>query len=338
MNFNTVLIIPTGIGAEIGGHAGDGTPVARLLGSVSDKLITHPNVVNASDINEMPENTLYVEGSTLTRFLQGVIGLKEVRSNRILVAVNGPLKVETIDSVNAARVTLGIEAKIVVLDTPLKLIAQKDVNGQACGIVKGEQELIEQVEKVHDWDALAITTPIEVEKEVAMDYIKNGGVNPWGGVESYASELIANAIDKPVAHAPLDSEEDSYLKTYKELVDPRLSAEFVSISYLHCLLKGLHKAPKIDNSGLLMLDVNVMVSPADCWGKPHEACLAYGIPIIVVEENKTIMNDEMHPSCIFVKNYMEAVGVIQAMKEGISFESLRRPIKDTVVINHIKLK
>ena len=33
--FNTVLIIPTGIGAEIGGHAGDGNPVAKQLQSNS---------------------------------------------------------------------------------------------------------------------------------------------------------------------------------------------------------------------------------------------------------------------------------------------------------------
>ena len=41
--FTTVLIVPTGVGAEIGGHAGDATPVASLLASVSDSLITHPN-------------------------------------------------------------------------------------------------------------------------------------------------------------------------------------------------------------------------------------------------------------------------------------------------------
>ena len=64
-----VLIVPTGLGAEIGGHAGDANPVAKLLGACCDKLITHPNVVNGSDINEMPENALYVEGSILDRFL-----------------------------------------------------------------------------------------------------------------------------------------------------------------------------------------------------------------------------------------------------------------------------
>ena len=42
--FNAVLLVPTGIGAAIGGHAGDATPVARLLASVCDTLVTHPNV------------------------------------------------------------------------------------------------------------------------------------------------------------------------------------------------------------------------------------------------------------------------------------------------------
>src|SRR5882672_5255275 len=61
--FNAVLLIPTGIGSEIGGHAGDAGPVGKLIASCCDNLILHPNVVNASDINEMPENSLYVEGS-----------------------------------------------------------------------------------------------------------------------------------------------------------------------------------------------------------------------------------------------------------------------------------
>ena len=31
---NVVMIIPTGIGCEIGGHAGDANPIAKLLSSV----------------------------------------------------------------------------------------------------------------------------------------------------------------------------------------------------------------------------------------------------------------------------------------------------------------
>ena len=74
----------------------------------------------------MPENTLYVEGSQLDKFLEGEIYLTEVRSNRILVAVNSPIRPETINAVSSARVTLGANIKMVVLDTPLKMGAYFD--------------------------------------------------------------------------------------------------------------------------------------------------------------------------------------------------------------------
>ena len=85
--FNAVMIIPTGVGAELGGHAGDACPAARLLAEACDTLVLHPNVVNASDLNELPVNSLYVEGSVLTRLMMGTVGLSPVRSNRILVVL-----------------------------------------------------------------------------------------------------------------------------------------------------------------------------------------------------------------------------------------------------------
>ena len=57
-SFNAVFLIPTGIGAEIGGHAGDSTPAAPVFAAACDCLITHPHVVNASDLNEIPVNAL----------------------------------------------------------------------------------------------------------------------------------------------------------------------------------------------------------------------------------------------------------------------------------------
>ena len=88
---NIVLIVPTGIGARIGGHAGDATPVCKLMASLSDILVTHPNVVNASDINEMPENVFYVEGLILDRFLLGEFSLRRPTQNRILLVANRPV-------------------------------------------------------------------------------------------------------------------------------------------------------------------------------------------------------------------------------------------------------
>ncbi len=331
---NVVLIIPTGIAAEIGGHAGDANPVARLIGSSCDKLITHPNVVNASDINEMTPNTLYVEGSILDRFLEGDVKLKEVKNNKLLLVVNAPASPETINAVSAARCTLGIDIEVVVLKENL-ILKGKIEKGKATGTVENWEKLVEQIQQ-YEFDALAMATPIIVEKEIVREYYKKGGVNPWGAVEAKASKLIADKLNKPVAHAPVERDDIKEDKSiiflpYKEVVDPRIAAEVNSVAYLHCVLKGLHKAPRINNEGLSNKDVNCMITPINVFGRPHKACLKAGIPVIAVAENKTVLNDKMPDDFIIVKNYLEAVGVMRAIEAGISLESLRRPIKKTKV-------
>jgi hypothetical protein len=47
-SLNVLLIVPTGVGAAIGGYAGDALPIARSLAAVADNLITHPNVLNGA--------------------------------------------------------------------------------------------------------------------------------------------------------------------------------------------------------------------------------------------------------------------------------------------------
>ncbi|MCP4259133.1 MAG: DUF3326 domain-containing protein [Planctomycetes bacterium] len=335
---NGVFIVPTGIGCEIGGHAGDATPAVKLIASVCDKLIVNPNAVNASDINEMPDNCLYVEGSTLDRFLKREIYLKEVKANKILVVTNSPLKNEVVNSVNAARATIGISAEVLVLKTPLKMTATKNQDGTAGGIVEGGEELIRQV-RDYNFDALAITSQIYCDKKVAIDYFENGGVNPWGKVEAIASKHISCALDKPVAHSPTESDWIKEERYIPPVSDPRMSAEMVSVSYLHCILKGLWKAPGIIHNGcfgatLFTDQIDFMVSPFGCWGSAHDACQANYIPIIVVRENDTIYKKFTYfgkeESIIRVTNYLEAAGVIKAMDIGIARESITRPLKHTV--------
>ncbi|GAU67188.1 hypothetical protein SSP35_04_02710 [Streptomyces sp. NBRC 110611] len=69
--FVVVHVVPTGIRAEIGGFAGDATPATNLLAGTCDYLLTHPNVVTASDLYWCRENVLYLEGNLLSRFLLG---------------------------------------------------------------------------------------------------------------------------------------------------------------------------------------------------------------------------------------------------------------------------
>ncbi len=320
-----VMIIPTGIGCAIGGHAGDATPAARLLAKACDTLVVHPNVVNASDICEMTENMLYVEGSHLDSFLEGKINLQRVTTqNRILLVANHPVTPTTVNAMHAARVTLGADIRTVELRTPLMMKAHFEPNGEASGRVSGWRELVEQI-KGYEFDALAIHTPIDVSREIALGYFRNGGVNPWGGVEAQASRLIAHWSKVPVAHAPLEATSPDDNELYfiaNTKVNPRIAPEVLSLAYLHCILKGLHRAPRI-GSGLSVADVAFLVSPIGCDGPAHRACRASGIPVIVVRENTTCLDEPLKGDEIVVENYLEAAGVVLAMRAGVSRQSVR---------------
>lgn len=326
------MIIPTGIGCEIGGYAGDATPAAKLLASVCDNLIINPNVVNASDINEMPDNCLYVEGSTIDRFLEYKLKLKKVNSNRILIAVNKPVRNEIINAVSAARVTIGANIRIIELKT--ELFMSGFINSKtkkADGIYSGVHELVEQLKEYENqYEALGVISKIDVDKKTALHYLKNGGVNPWGRIEAIVSKVISESLNKPVAHAPLES---GILKKFNEIVDPRTAAECVSVCYSHCIFKGLHKAPRIDfDKGLSADDIDFLISPVNCFGRPHEACIENNIPIIYVSENKNVLKDGMPGNSIIAENYIEAAGIMQAFKIGVTLESLRRPVYHTEII------
>ena len=324
---NAVMIVPTGIGCEIGGHCGDGNAPARLLGACCDTLVLHPNVVNASDINEMPENALYVEGSHLDQFLQGKLFLRKIRYNKVLVVVN-KADYQSINAVSAARITLGLDAEILELKVPLQLIARMG-NGIATGDVLNWEELVEQVRDL-EFDALGIATPITISSEALAIYWRDGGVNPVGGVEALATRLIGEALDKPCAHGPVDYA----LTGFKEVVDPRIAVEIITENFIHCLLKGLHKAPRISREsggGMSYREIDCMVSPHGCFGAPHQACLDANIAVIVVRENTSCLNHPEHPKFIYVENYIEAAGMIMAMKAGVHPSSVRRPLAYTTV-------
>lgn len=325
------LIVPTGIGAKIGGHAGDATPVAKLLAACCDWLIVHPNVVNASDINEMPENALYVDGFTLDELIAGREGLKRCRrQNRILVVVNAPLHALTLNAVNAARHTMGADISILPLVTPLTMTAWFLTDGTATGTVTGVDELVEAT-RDFKFDALAIHTRIDCPIEIEERYFRDGGVNPWGGVEAMASRLISEKLRVPVAHAPLDTEDKPELRFLdRQSVHPRIAAEAVSSCYFHCVLKGLHDCPipvqpcladwTVDN-------LDFLVVPDGAPPYDVQVAVQRGTKVIRVVDNKTVIDEHM-PSLdrtrgIVVKNYLEAAGIVACMRAGVLPESVK---------------
>lgn len=347
--FNAVLLVPTGIGALIGGHAGDAAPVSRLLASICDNLITHPNVVNASDINEMTENTLYVEGSVVCRLMMGTIGLQKVRANRVLTVIEKHPTDElfvngAINAVNAARASAGLDcSQILVLDPAMRLIAEYSPSGRAVGKVERLENLFAQLRaRRAEYDSVAISSIIKIPtRRLHAQYFESNGemINPWGGVEAIFTHAVSSLFDVQSAHSPMI--EDQLVSNMDVgVVDARQAAEAISFTYMQCILKGLQRAPRIvtDNhavqhpSVITAADVSCLVIPNGCIGLPTLAALEQGIPVIAVRENTNIMRNDLttlpwaRNQLHIVENYLEALGVMAALKSGVAIDTLKRPL------------
>ena len=350
--FNVVFLIPTGIGAEIGGHAGDATPAARLIAETCDTLILHPNVVNASDINEMPANSLYVEGSVITRLLMGTIGLVPTRANRVLVILDAhkdDLFVNAaINAVSAARSSYGLVCpEVIKLSPPVRMRAEFTDFGTAAGEISGLERVFAVLNKQEgEYDAVAISSVISVPEEFHQGYFDAAGemVNPWGGVEAMLTHAVSSRFNVPSAHSPMFETQDIANRD-PGVVDPRMAAEAISLTFLESVLKGLHKSPRIvtDSSQIFepgvisAADVSCLVIPDGCVGLPTLAALEQGIPVVAVRENKNLMENDLTTlpwrsnQLHIVENYWEAAGVLCAIRGGIAPESVRRPMALTRV-------
>ena len=349
--FNVVLLIPTGIGAELGGHAGDAGPVARLLAQVSDTLLLHPNVVNASDLNEMPPNAWYVEGSVLAGLLMGTVGLSQARMNRVLVVIDAHPDAffinAAVNAVSGARASYGLScSEIVCLQSPVRLRSAYSPSGRASGRIENLEELYALLDdRAGQYDAVALSSVVSVPPEYHQRYFDSTGemVNPWGGVEAMLTHALSMMFHVPTAHSPMFESRD-IANNDPGIVDPRMAAEAVSTTFLQCTLKGLQKSPKIITApdaltapGVFTAsDIACLVIPDGCLGIPTLAALHQGIPVIAVANNNLMTidlgslpwrNGQFHRA----NNYCEAAGILAAMRGGIACDAVRRPLVPTKV-------
>ena len=298
----------------------------------------------------MPNNALYVEGYHLTNFLMGNIGLMKSRKNRILVLIhstkeNEKLKSLTVNSVNAARATLGIDADILFMESDIKMKAFFNEGKKAVGEVSISDNLIETLKREDDrFDAIAISSPIIVPEETHKTYSNSNGemVNPWGGVESMLTHFISSQFNKPAAHAPMLENENILTENFG-IVDSRIAPEIVSSTFFHSVLKGLHQAPRVvDRSeGISAKDISAIIIPDKTLGLPVLAALQHGIKVIAVENRNTMNNDLSklpwsNGQFLKCKNYLEVCGILSCLREGISIESIKRPLKESNIISKSK--
>ena len=338
----TIFIVPTGIGCEIGGFAGDALPAAKLLAASTGCLITHPNVMNGGSLSASDDRIFYVEGYSLDKFARGEIGLKKINQQRIGIifdlSIGNEMLNRHLQVADACIATLGINLEAyVITDEPVGVVYEDQFSGASGGYIKNPDTLIEAGKKLLNQGitALAIVTnfPDEFEDKDINLYREGKSVDKISGVEAVISHLISKFLKVPCAHAPALSP----LKI-KEDLDPRAAAEEIGYTFLPSVLMGLNKAPDLIDLpssdrkiSLLPTDVRSIVVPSGALGgEAVLTCIERELPVIAVK-NKSILNVDSeklnYSNIINVESYFEAAGILLSLREGISINSLQRPIK-----------
>ena len=260
----------------------------------------------------------------------------------LLIAEENPIDYindEIVNAVSTARVTLGINCDILFLKSCAVMTSETCESGRAVGRVMLLERITDVIDDyVKDYDAFPITTLIGVPPETHEQYFIHDelDVNPWGGVEAMLTHALTLKYWKQFAHSPqMESQEVADMRL--GVVDPRKAPETASLTFLHCILKGLHDAPQItynlDNAHFIAEDISCVIMPYGCVGLPFLAALEQNIPLILVKD-RNIMTNEMHHyiadhEVYIAENYLEAIGYMNVIKSGIHIESIERPIAGT---------
>ncbi|GAV65591.1 DUF3326 domain-containing protein [Cephalotus follicularis] len=342
--YTSVMIVPTGVGAAIGGYAGDALPVARALSSVVDCLITHPNVLNAAMLYWPMPNALYVEGYALDRFAEGLWALQPVHQNKVGLVLDAgieeELRIRHLQVADAARASLGLPVvECIVTDTPLEVEKWVDPkSGQSTGRIRHPGALLRAVQtlvKQAQVNSIAVVGRFPDDDVNDNDEYRQGmGIDTLAGVEAVISHLVVKEFQIPCAHAPALSP-----LPLTPSLSPKSAAEEIGYTFLPCVLAGLSTAPQylvkdfepLDKGCILASDVDSIILPRDACG--GDGALAFARSrknkplMITVEENETVLNhvpEKLGIEVVKVSNYWEAIGVIAAHKAGVDPYSLRR--------------
>jgi hypothetical protein len=347
--FVAVSIIPTGVRAEIGGFAGDATPSTNLLSAACDYLVTNPNAVTASDIYFAEDNVLYLEGNLICQLLLGNIAVIPEKRKTIAAIIEKPKDERFLNNVlnalNGLRTVGGVKIDpVIVTGGKVETQCTYSQHGNASGEFKGIDELMKALDVVERSSAraVALITTLQVNDQVRQAYYRGESIpNPWGGAEAILTHMTTNFYPFTAAHAPLLLEWEH--TGFGRLVDPRDGAELISSAYVCSPLKGLINSPcpvpfdlplPPGSQRLGVENISAVVMPETTVGNiPFFASLDQNIPIILVK-NPTqyditpshLKINHQHRQIYYVNSYMEAAGMLLALRNGISPESTIRPL------------
>eukprot|EP01039_Chlorochromonas_danica_P000500 gene500-539_t len=355
--YATVMIVPTGIGASIGGFAGDALPAAKLLATVSDKLITHPNVMNGAMMYWPVPNIEYVEGYALDEFAAKRFALQPLAhgAHRIGLLLDSAIEANLRDHhllvANAARATLGIDVSHCVVTRKSLGVhtLMSSRTGASWGSLDDPESLLEAGRelKARGCTAIAVVARFpEVEDQEEEDqerfaqYLRGEGVDGIAGAEALISHILTKELKIPCAHAPAFAISSS-CSSPDVSICPKAAAEEIGYTFLPCVLSYLHRAPKLLHcmeslpvDAITADDVQAVVTPYNALGGPTVlSFLSQGKLVLAVQDNVSSMRvapsqlpKAFQDRVIVVRSYAEAAGLIAAHKAGILLDSLRPKI------------
>lgn len=312
-----VFVVPTGIGASVGGYAGDASCWARKF-SEKSMLIVNPNVVNAGGFSGINDNMFYVEGYSLDEFFKGNLNLSPSKNNKIGVVFDSAIPQDVlnihINTINAVKTVYGVDISGYELtDLPVGVDFSLGADGVSLGSVKNEHALLNASRKLlsKGADAIAIVCYFEDPEEMNEDYSSGVGTDPVGGVEAILSHYISKELKVPCAHSPAFAD----YSISADIVNPKSASEYITPTFLPCILLGLSNAPKfVSSGGISVNDVDFLVMPYDSLGSiPVFEAVKRNIKVFAIKENTTALDitpDKISDKIIEVPDYERCLSLI----------------------------
>lgn len=304
------FIVPTGIGASIGGYAGDASAYAAKFSEIS-RLIVNPNVVNAGCFSGINKNMFYVEGYTIDEFFKGKVNLIPSVKNKIGVVFDKAIPEDVlnihINTINAVKCVYGTDIRQwVITSQDVGVEFKIEANGISTGSVRNIKTILEASKKLLSCgcNAIALVCLFDEPGDGNPQYSQGIGTDPVGGVEAVISHYISKELKVPCAHSPAFAD----YNIYPDLVDGRAASEYITPTFLPCILLGLSNAPVISTqNGFSVSNLDYLVMPYDALGSiPVFEAVKRGIDVFAVKENLTALNvipDKISNSIITVSDY-----------------------------------
>lgn len=319
------IVVPTGIGASIGGFAGDASLTARKFAKEFN-VIVNPNVVNAACFSGIAPNMLYTEGWTLSQFFKGNLNLVPSENNKIGVIFDkgisqGIINVH-INTINAVKTIYGVNViDYEITKEPCNIEFYNTSSGISSGSVINHKTLLDAGRKLLDKGANVIAVVCKFEEPPEDNYQNGEGVDIVGGVEAVISHYLTRELKVPVVHSPAFEN----IVITQELVDSKASSEYITPTFLPCILLGLQNAPlfsyeKVEHN-ISIDDVKALVMPYNSLGSSIVLdAIEKGVKVFAVRENSSVLN--------ITKDIINKTAIIEVDTYEDCIKMLKEPLNE----------